>query len=135
MNVPINPQDLVFGLAPLVIAGLVRPYWAPWAKFLAALAVCAAAAVLQTALAGQFDFHSLGAAAAKIFLLVMTTYAVIWKKFQPASDLLDAIEKNINGGSITGGKVERPAEWPDPPPKSGPGEFPDLDAGGPGVGP
>lgn len=120
MNIPFNPQDLFFGLAPLVIAALVRPDWGPWLKFLTALAVCVVAAVLQTYFGGQLDFHSLGGAATKIFLVVMTTYGVFWKKFQPASDLLDFVEQKINGGP--------PAPSPGSPP------FPGLDAGGPGVG-
>lgn len=110
MNLTLNPQDLLFGLAPLIIAALVRPDWNAWLKFATALVVCLAAAILQTAFLGQFDFHSLGNTAAKVFLLVMTTYQVIWKKFQPASTLLDWVERNINGG---------PAPAPDSPPSQG----------------
>jgi hypothetical protein len=113
MNLTLNPQDLLFGLAPLIIAAAVRPDWNAWLKFATAVLVCAICAILQTAFLGQFDFHSLGATGAKIFLLVMTTYQVIWKKFQPASTLLDWVEHNLNGG---------PAPAPDSPlPRGGGG--------------
>lgn len=98
MNITFNPTDLLFTLVPLVIAAVVRPDWSPWLKTAAALGVCVLAAIIQIIFQGQFSFQALDTTVSKIFMVVMTSYAVFWKKNLPAN-WLNWVESNINGGT------------------------------------
>ena len=115
MNIPLNPQDLLFALAPAVIAMITRPTWSGNAKFATALAVCFLAALAQVLFLGQGDLSNLPLALIKAFGVTMTVYAGILKPLWPQA--LNYLETQINGGS---GPAAPPA---------GPGPFPGIDAG------
>lgn len=121
MNISVNPQDLLFALAPVIIAMITRPAWSSGAKFLAALVVCFGAALAQVFFLGQGDLAHLPLACGKAFGICMTIYAGILKPLLPKS--LEFLETQINPGP----------NGPPPPTRNIPAEFPGQDAGGPGV--
>lgn len=121
MNIAVNPQDLLFALAPAAIAIITRPGWSAQAKFVTALGVCLLASLGQVLLTGQGDLAHLPLAFGKAFSVTMTVYAGILKPLWPQA--LAYLENRVNAGP--GGP---------PPGTAAPGPFPGLDAGGPGAG-
>jgi len=100
LNISLNPHDLLFLLAPGLIAILTRPAWSGYAKFLLAVAVCFAAALLEILITGQAGAASLGLALGKAFGLTMTAYAGVWKILLPVE--LKALETQVNVGPGAG---------------------------------
>jgi hypothetical protein len=92
MNIPLNPHDLLFLLAPGAIAILTRPAWSANRKFLVALGICALAAAAEVLLSGQ----GLALASLKAFGLTMTAYSGFWKPLLPTE--LKYLETQVNAG-------------------------------------
>jgi len=96
MNIPLNPQDLLFALAPAVIAAITRPTWSSHAKFVTALAVCFLAGLAQVVLTGEGGLANLPQACIKAFTLTITVYAGVLKPLWPQA--LNYLETQVNGG-------------------------------------
>lgn len=97
MNIPVNPQDLLFALAPVLIAMLTRPTWSSHAKFATALGVCFLAGLAQVMLTGEGGLSNLSLTCGKAFTLTMTVYAGFFKPLWPQA--LNFLETRVNGGS------------------------------------
>lgn len=97
MQIPVNPQDLLFLLAPALIAVLRRPAWSATAAFLLAVGVCGLAALAEVLLTGQTDATRIGVILGKAFVLTMTAYSGVWKPFLPKE--LSFLENQVNAGA------------------------------------
>jgi len=91
-----NPQwhDIIFLFLPGLIAVINRPDWSGTAKYLVALGVCVAGAFLEVYLSGTCNWADMPGTFAKVFILVMGSYAGLWKRF----DMVDKVEGGVNAG-------------------------------------
>ena len=96
MQIPVDLPDLLFLLAPALIALLTRPAWCSEAKFLTAFGVCFIAALAQVILTGQGEPIHLGVALGKALGLTLIFYAGVWKAFLPKA--LTFLENRGNVG-------------------------------------
>ena len=87
-------HDIIFLFLPGLIAIVVRPTWSSQAKFLLAFGVCVLGALAEVWLSGNLSLADLPGTVAKVFVLVMGSYAGLWKRFQVS----DWLETNINPG-------------------------------------
>ena len=87
-------HDIIFLFLPGLIAIINRPSWSGTAKYLVALSVCVVGAFAEVYLTGTCNLADLPGTFGKVFILVMGSYAGLWKRF----DLSDRIESKYNAG-------------------------------------
>ncbi len=108
----IEPHTLLLAIVPSVIAFLNRPTWTPLAKWILAFVVCLTASGIEIYISGGFTGGQITQTTIQTIIVIMGTYATIWKVPIPGfGTLSDFIEHNFNAGP----PAKEQVQMPDPP--------------------